>query len=88
MSNFENFGKTAKKPKAVAVPDQFRQLHVRLSLDDAVRVKHAAERNGHTNQSALVEAINRLMAEWGEPVVSDVGSAGKLLHRWRCFLYA
>ena len=34
-------------------------------------------RNGHTNQSALVEAINRLMAEWGEPVVSDVGSAGK-----------
>jgi len=77
MSNFENFGKTAKKPKAVAVPDQFRQLHVRLSLDDAVRVKHAAERNGHTNQSALVEALNRLMAEWGEPVVSDVGSAGK-----------
>ena len=43
MSNFENFGKTAKKPKAVAVPDQFRQLHVRLSLDDAVRVKHAGE---------------------------------------------
>ena len=77
MSNFENFGKTAKKPKATVVPDQFRQLHVRLSLDDAVRVKHAAERNGHTNQSALVEAINRLMAEWGEPVVADVGSAGK-----------
>jgi len=77
MSNFENFGKTAKKPKAAVVPDQFRQLHVRLSLNDAVRVKHAAERNGHTNQSALVEAINRLMAEWGEPVVSDVGSAGK-----------
>ena len=24
-----------------------------------------------------LEAINRLMAEWGEPVVSDVGSAGK-----------
>jgi hypothetical protein len=24
-----------------------------------------------------VEAVNRLMAEWGEPVVSDVGSAGK-----------
>ena len=77
MSNFENFGKIAKKPKAAVVPDQFRQLHVRLSLDDAVRVKHAAERNGHTNQSALVEALNRLMAEWGEPVVADVGSAGK-----------
>ena len=77
MSSFENFGKTAKKPKAAVVPDQFRQLQVRLSLEDAVRVKHAAERNGHTNQSALVEAVNRLMAEWGEPVVSDVGSAGK-----------
>lgn len=77
MNNFENFGKTAKKPKAAVVTDQFRQLHVRLSLEDAVRVKHAAERNGHTNQSALVEAINRLMAEWGEPVVADVGSAGK-----------
>jgi len=76
-SNFASFGKTATKPKAVVAPDTFRQLHVRLSLEDAVRVKHAAERNGHTNQSALVEAINRLMAEWGEPVVSDVGSAGK-----------
>lgn len=42
-----------------------------------MRVKHAAERNGHTNQSALVEALNRLMAEWGEPVVADIGSAGK-----------
>jgi len=77
MSNFADFGKTASKPKTTAVPDQYRQLHVRLSLDDARRVKHAAERNGHTNQSALVEAVNRLMAEWGEPVVTDVGSAGK-----------
>lgn len=77
MSNFADFGKTASKPKATAVPDQYRQLHVRLSLDDARRVKHAAERNGHTNQSALVEAVNRLMAEWGEPVVTDVGSPGK-----------
>jgi len=77
MSNFGSFSKTAKKPKTVTAPDQFRQLHVRLSLEDAIRVKHAAEKNGHTNQSALVEAVNRLMAEWGEPVVSDLGSAGK-----------
>ena len=76
-TNFADFGKKAEKPKTVVAPDQFRQLHVRLSLEDALRVKHAAERNGHTNQSALVEAVNRLMAEWGEPVVSDVGSAGK-----------
>ena len=75
--DFASFGKTATKPKAVVTPDTFRQLHVRLSLEDAVRVKHAAERNGYTNQSALIEAINRLMAEWGEPVVADVGSAGK-----------
>ena len=75
--DFASFGKTATKPKAVVTPDTFRQLHVRLSLEDAVRVKHAAERNGHTNQSALVEAVNRLMSEWGEPVSSDVGSAGK-----------
>jgi len=75
--NFAGFGKTATKPKAVSAPDQYRQLHVRLSLDDAIRVKHAAEKNGHTNQSALVEAVNRLMAEWGEPVVADIGSAGK-----------
>ena len=76
-TDFSKFKKTANKPKAVAASDQFRQLHVRLSLEDAVRVKHAAERNGHTNQSALVEALNRLMAEWGEPVVADIGSAGK-----------
>ena len=76
-TNFSAFGKAATKPTVVVTPDTFRQLHVRLSLEDAVRVKHAAERNGHTNQSALVEAVNRLMAEWGEPVVSDVGSAGK-----------
>ena len=56
--DFASFGKTATKPKAVTAPDTFRQLHVRLSLEDAVRVKHAAERNGHTNQSALVEASN------------------------------
>ena len=30
-----------------------------------------------SKQFFLRASFNRLMAEWGEPVVSDVGSAGK-----------
>jgi hypothetical protein len=38
---------------------------------DAVRFKHAAEDRGLTIQSALVEAINRVFAEWGEAPAAD-----------------
>jgi predicted DNA binding CopG/RHH family protein len=54
-----------------------RFFAVRLSNSDGMRFKHAAERNGFTNQKALVEAINRLMSEWGEASVADIGSGGK-----------
>ena len=54
-----------------------RFFAVRLSNSDGMRFKHSAERNGFTNQKALVEAINRLMSEWGEASVADIGSAGK-----------
>jgi len=47
---------------------------VLLNRKGGGRITH---RNGLRNQGALVEALNRLMAEWGEPVVADVGSAGK-----------
>ena len=46
-------------------------------LFDSARVSCGLYKSEHINQSALIEAINRLMAEWGEPVVADVGSAGK-----------
>ena len=56
---------------------QFRTLGVRLDLDDARRFKSEADARGLSNQKALVEAINRLMAEWGKASVAEVGSVGK-----------
>jgi predicted DNA binding CopG/RHH family protein len=72
---FEVFAATAKKP--AQRPTEYRQLHVRLSLDDAMRVKHTAALRGYTNQSVLIEAINDKLIKWGEPIVEDFGSAGK-----------
>ena len=58
-------------------PTEFGFLTVRLSKQDAKRFKRAAEDAGLTNQSGLVEAVNRMMVEWGESPVADHGTAGK-----------
>ena len=47
------------------------------SQQDAKRFKRAAEDAGLTNQSGLVEAVNRMMVEWGESPLADHGTAGK-----------
>ena len=74
--SFDHLTATKKSPEASS-QNQYRTLSVRLALDDARRFRSAADKNGLTNQSALVEAINRLMSEWGESPVAEVGSNGK-----------
>lgn len=76
MSNFDNLIK--KTP--IAAPDmelEFGFLTARFSKQDARRFKRSAEDHGLTIQSGLVEAVNRLMLEWGAVPVVDHGSAGK-----------
>tara|TARA_B110000967_G_C18682170_1_gene458638 strand:+ start:160 stop:393 length:234 start_codon:yes stop_codon:yes gene_type:complete len=76
MSNFDNLIKKTSKVE----PDmelEFGFLTARFRKQDAKRFKRAAEDNGLTIQSGLVEAVNRLMLEWGAPPVVDHGSAGK-----------
>lgn len=79
MKSFE--GLRAVKDKKVTAKSapvtEFGFLTVRLNKQDAKRFKRAAEDNGHTNQSGLIEAINRVMLEWNQPPVTDHGSAGK-----------
>ena len=79
MSKIPDFStdlKNIQKPKKETEGTP-RFFAVRLSNSDGMRFKHAAERNGFTNQKALVEAVNRLMSEWGEASVADIGSGGK-----------
>ena len=75
-NSFDNLN-DIKSPKKSDFQNRYRTLSVRLDLNDARRFKSAADNNGLTNQSALVEAINRLMSEWGESPVAEVGSNGK-----------
>ena len=75
-ANFDNLKRNTGKVE----PDlelEFGFLTGRFSKQDARRFKRAAEDNGLTIQSGLVEAVNRLMLEWGAPPVADHGSAGK-----------
>tara|TARA_R110002072_G_C7792822_1_gene521007 strand:- start:63 stop:299 length:237 start_codon:yes stop_codon:yes gene_type:complete len=76
MKSFEGLRATGKKTKPVEVTE-YGYLTVRLSKQDAKRFKRTAEDNNHTNQSGLIEAINRVMVEWNESPVADHGSAGK-----------
>ena len=78
-NSFEGL-RAVKDKKVKAKPEtatEFGFLTVRLNKQDAKRVKSAAEDNAHTNQSGLIEAINRVMIEWNQPPVTDHGSAGK-----------
>ena len=73
--DFAGFATRASQAKKPAPPpghaDAVRHLQVRLTRNDAVRFKRAAEDRGLTIQSALVEAINRVFAEWGEAPAPD-----------------
>lgn len=77
MKSFEGLRSVKDKKTKIAAGNEFGFMTVRLSKKDARRFKRAAEDNDFTNQSALVEAINRVMIEWGESPVTDHGSAGK-----------
>lgn len=55
----------------------FRHLQVRLKLRDAKRFRCRADLAGKTMQDALVDAINMLMAEWGEAPVENPGAKDK-----------
>jgi len=68
---------TKKASTQVVEPTGFKHLQVRLSADDAKRFKRAADDRGMSVQGGLVEAINKIIIEWGESPVSDPGSAGK-----------
>jgi hypothetical protein len=74
--DFTGFATRASQVKKSAPPlprdtDAVRHLQVRLTRNDAVRFKRGAEDRGLTIQSALVEAINRVFAEWGEAPAAD-----------------
>lgn len=74
--DFAGFATRASQAKKPAPPlprdiDAVRHLQVRLTRNDAVRFKRAAEDRGLTIQSALVEAINRIFAEWEEAPAAD-----------------
>jgi hypothetical protein len=73
FAGFATRASQAKKSTAPLTHDigVVRHLQVRLTRNDAVRFKHAAEDRGLTIQSALVEAINRVFAEWGEAPAAD-----------------
>ena len=49
----------------------------KLIKQDAKRFKRAAEDRGLSIHTALVEGINKLMAEWGEPPVTLVAGGAK-----------
>ena len=66
-----------KLPQEPVLKTEFSFLTVKLSKQDAKRFKRAADDNGFTNQSGLIEAINRVMVEWNQSPVTDHGSAGK-----------
>ena len=54
--------------------EQYRYLQVRLQRADAQRLKHLADTHGLSIQAALVQAINRLLEEWGDEPCNDPGS--------------
>ena len=80
-ADFSGFAKRAKESKAVptapaaAASEGLRHLQVQLTKTDARRFRRAAEDRELSLQAALVEAVNRLLTEWGEAPVADPGTA-------------
>jgi len=85
--NFSSFGKTSTKEvvasknldeSATDAQIEIRHVQARLIKKDAVRFKRAAEDNGFTQHDGLIEAMNLIMSQWGEPPLSSIGAAKKL----------
>ncbi|MBC8553913.1 MAG: hypothetical protein H8D23_30245 [Candidatus Brocadiales bacterium] len=85
MANQPDFSKitgTKKKQtstikKQIQDQEELKHLQVRLTKSDAKKFRRAAEDADLTLQSALIQAINRIMSEWGESEVADPGTARK-----------
>lgn len=52
-------------------------MAVRLAKRDFLRAKFAFSERDLSIQSALVEAINKQLIEWGESPVADIGTSRK-----------
>lgn len=65
--------KQAKKASQTSGP-AYKNLQARTILEDAARFKYEAEKRGLSVQDALVEAINSLLREWGEPPIRNPGA--------------
>ena len=79
MSKKPDFNKlrTVKKPAKVGGVEKGNFMAVRLAKKDFLRAKFAFAEHDLSIQSGLVEAINRLMIEWGESPVADIGTSRK-----------
>ena len=86
--DFSSFGKTSSKEAAVtkkikeSVADaqiEIRHVQARLIKKDAIRFKRAAEDNGLTQHDGLIEAMNLIMNQWGEPPLSSIGAAKRII---------
>lgn len=90
--NFSNFGKPSQsseteqevaevKPSVTTENNdevETRHVQARLLKQDAIRFKRAAEDNGLKLHDGLIEAINLMMRQWGEPPVSNIGATKKI----------
>lgn len=86
--DFSSFGKTSAKEVAVSknlnesaidARIEIRNVQARLIKKDAVRFKRAAEDNGFTQHDGLIEAMNLIMSQWGEPPLSNIGATKKII---------
>ena len=85
-ANFKSFMVKAKKAKdlqkeeEISLPLQassYRYIQVRLTKDDAHRLKAAIYSKGLSVQSIMIEAINLWMNSQGHSPISDPGTARK-----------
>lgn len=86
--DFSSFGKTSLKEvaatkdfkeSAIDAQIEIRHVQARLIKKDAVRFKRAAEDNGFTQHDGLIEAMNLIMRQWGEPPLSSIGATKKII---------
>lgn len=89
--DFSNFGKATgnstpekegieanSKTSTTVEEVETRHVQARLLKQDAIRFKRAAEDNGLKLHDGLIEAINLMMSQWGEPPVSNIGATKKI----------
>ena len=73
FDHLQNIKKPAKSSESL----KFSYFTIRLDSKDANRLKYLFSENGHTIQSAMVEAINKLVEEWREKPIADHGTGRK-----------